>query len=66
MFARTEDNEEPLSVSAIKQNGWHRQIFQEMLEDCNGDRVFTEKKTQAHSCIPYFPTKPVGTSRLQI
>jgi DNA polymerase elongation subunit (family B) len=58
MLARTEDNERPLST--YLGNDWHKQVFEEILDDCNGDRVLAEKKTQAHSVIPYFKIKPIG------
>ena len=39
-LGRSEDNTKPLSE--YPNNGWQKQIFNEFLEDCKGDRTLAE------------------------
>jgi hypothetical protein len=55
-LAYTQDNNKPLS--AYPNNDWHNQIFEEILEDYNGDYTQAEQKTQAHAIIPFWRIIP--------
>ena len=57
-LGRSEDNTKPLSE--YPNNGWQKQIFNEFLEDCKGDRILAEQKTRAHMIIPYWRIKSIG------
>ena len=57
-LGRSEDNSKPLSK--YPNNGWQKQIFNEVLDDCKGDRTLAEQKTRAHMIIPFWRIKPIG------
>lgn len=52
----SENNTNPLSQ--YPKNGWQRQIFNEVLEDCKGDLNLAEQKTKAHTVIKFWRIKP--------
>ena len=56
-LGRTEDNSKPLWKYAG--NGKQKDIFNEILEDCGGDRVLAEQKTKTHTIIPYYKINPI-------
>jgi DNA polymerase elongation subunit (family B) len=60
-LGQSQDNDKPLS--AYPNNGWQKQVFQEILEDCNGDHALAERKAQAHAIIPYWKIIPVGEGK---
>jgi DNA polymerase elongation subunit (family B) len=60
-LAYTLDNDRPLST--YSNNGWQKQVFQEILEDCNSDRALAEKKVQAHTIIPYWRIAAIGRGK---
>lgn len=60
-LASTQGNDKPLSK--YTGNGWQKQIFQEILDDCNGDRTLAELKTQALAIIPYWRIVAIGKGK---